>query len=452
MHPPVHYAFLFRISLTAALGGLLFGYDTAVIAGTVEFLQAHFELTDIMLGWTVSSALLGCILGSAGAGWLGDKLGRRLTMFICAALFLLSALWSAFAQSPGELVIARILGGIGVGAASLLTPVYISEIAPARYRGALTTLNQIAILVGMVIVYLVNAQLAGAGDSAWREAVAWRWMFGSEALPALAFFLLLFTIPESPRWLALRGKTEAAKAIFNEIGGDEAPEDLVRSITAAEQQQKVSPAALFRPPYRIILLTGIVLAVLQQATGINIVMYYAPRIFTSAGVDVVSAVGHSVVIGLTMLFFTQFAFFLADRAGRRPLLLISSAGMTISLLALGFSFGGEATANPTLLLVWIIIYVASFSIGMGPLVWTVIAEIFPNAIRARAVSICVLLLWTANFLVSQFFPYLLSTFGPYTFWLYGAFGAIAVVFISLRVSETKGKTLETITSEEIRSA
>ena len=441
----VHFGYLLRACATAALGGMLFGYDTAVIAGTVEFLKEHFELSDLMLGWTVSSALLGCIIGAAGTGWASDRIGRKRTMLACAILFLISALWSGLAQTPGELVFARILGGIGVGAASLLTPVYISEIAPAKMRGALTTLNQIAILIGMVVVYLVNAWLANFGEEEWRIAMAWRWMFGSEALPAALFFGLLFTIPESPRWLILNGRSDKAAGVLKRVGEDRPTREIISEVEASQSTTAISWSALLQPPYRTVLVIGAVLAILQQATGINIVMYYAPRIFTSAGLDTGTAIGHSVIIGVIMLVFTVVAMLLADRAGRRPLLLLSAGGMALSLFALGLFFRAGDASSASLLLACILFYVAAFSIGMGPLVWTVIAEIFPNAIRGRAVGLCVLLLWLTNFLVSQFFPYLLTRFGPATFWIYGGFSVIAVLFIALRVRETKGLTLEAIT-------
>lgn len=436
--------YILRASSIAAIGGLLFGYDTAVIAGTVEYLQIHFELSDIMLGWTVSSALLGCMLGAAGAGWLSDVLGRKVTLLICALLFFISAVWSGLAQGGGELALARILGGLGVGAASLLTPVYISEIAPTRMRGALTTLNQIAILLGMIVVFFVNAQLAHIGEEAWRISHAWRWMFASEAIPAVLFLALLFFIPESPRWLVLKGKKDRAREILRRIGGERSVDRQIVEIEASFQGERASWGQLFASPYRKLLLIGSVLAILQQATGINIVMYYAPRIFTSVGLDTSSAIGHSVIIGLVMLVFTVVALLFADRLGRRPLLLFSCAGMTLSLAVLGWVFGAGDSGNATFILLWILLYVASFSIGMGPLGWTVIAEIFPNKARGRAVGLCVLLLWLANFAVSQFFPFLLTTFGSRSFWIYGVFGLVAFIFIQRILPETSGKSLEEI--------
>lgn len=437
--PREHRFRILHASVVAALGGLLFGYDTAVIAGTVDFLQIRFGLGDFALGWTVSSALIGCVLGAWGAGWMGDAIGRKRSMLVCAFFFFVSAIWSGIAGSAEELVAARILGGLGVGAASMLTPVYISEIAPARMRGALTTLNQIAILVGMVIVYIVNAQVASAGDEAWQVASAWRWMFASEAVPALLFFLLVFGIPESPRWLRLRGENDKAGAVLARLGleqpVDHAAEDVGHTARFSD---------CLRSPVRRIFLIGAGLAILQQITGINIVMYYAPRIFTSAGLDASSAIGHSVLIGLVMLGFTMVALVLADRAGRRRLLLASSACMAAGLFALGAAYSTGGDANPWLMLLWVLVYVGGFSIGMGPLVWTVLGEIFPNRVRAHAASTCILLLWLANFGVSQFFPWLLRTYEFRVFWMFGVICLIALVFIWKFIPETKGRTLEEI--------
>ena len=434
-----HVGTILRASCIAALGGMLFGYDTAVIAGTIEYIQPYFGLSDLELGWTVSSALLGCMLGAAIAGWCGDRYGRKASMFACAILFLLSAVWSGLARSMEELVWARVLGGVGVGAASLLTPIYIAEIAPSKMRGALTTLNQIAILVGIVVVYLVNSQLAQLGDETWRLNAAWRWMFLSGALPSLLYFGLLFFIPESPRWLFMRQRDCEAHQIFAEFGV--MPGTGLGNVPSLENSKEATWGKIFSPPDRRMVIIGAVLAICPQIAGINIVMYYAPRIFTDAGLAASAAVGHSVVIGLTMLLFTLVALILADRVGRRPLLLISSGGMMFSLAGLGLMFerGGGGTHA---LLIMIILYVAFFSIAMGPLVWTVITEIFPNRIRGRAASVCVLLLWITNFLVSQFFPFLLARLGAFTFWLHASAALFAFVFIFLFIPETKGRSLE----------
>jgi SP family arabinose:H+ symporter-like MFS transporter len=440
------HSFAFYVSSVAALGGLLFGYDTAVIAGTVEFLQKRFALSDLALGWTVSSALVGCVFGAWLAGGIGDRIGRKRSLLVCAVLFFVSAVWSGIASSAGELVVARIVGGIGVGLASMMTPVYIAEVSPARMRGSLTTLNQIAVLTGMVLVYLVNAKLATAGDEAWRITTAWRWMFASGAFPAVIFFGLLFAIPESPRWLVMKGREAEAGNVLARIDGSRAIAEQIAGIHLSVFHREGHFRDCLRPPIRRIFFIGAGLAVLQQITGINIVMYYAPRIFTSAGFDSASAIGHSVIIGLVMLLFTLVAMFLSDRVGRRPLLLISSAGMAAGLFALGAAYAGSGQGNAWSLLLWVLVYVASFSIGLGPLVWTVLGEIFPNRVRAHAASACVFLLWTANFAVSQLFPWMLSTYSYKVFWLFGGLCVLTTAFVWLLVPETKGRSLEELES------
>lgn len=440
------HGFAFYVSSVAALGGLLFGYDTAVIAGTVEFLQKRFQLSDLALGWTVSSALVGCVMGAVLAGSIGDRIGRKGSLLVCAVLFFVSAVWSGIPSSAGELALARILGGIGVGMASMMTPVYIAEVSPARLRGSLTTLNQIAILTGMVLVYLVNAQLALAGDEAWRIESAWRWMFASEAIPAAIFFALLFAIPESPRWLVMKGREAEAVEVLKRMGGDGDVAGQIEKIHRSFSKQEGRFSDCLRPPIRRIFLIGAGLAILQQITGINIVMYYAPRIFTSAGLDSASAIGHSVIIGLVMLGFTIVAMFLSDRVGRRPLLLISATGMAVGLFALGAAYAGGMQGSAWNLLFWVLVYVASFSIGLGPLVWTVLGEIFPNRVRAHAASACVFLLWTANFAVSQLFPWMLGTYSHKVFWLFGGLCLLTTVFVWLLVPETKGRSLEELES------
>lgn len=440
------HSYVYYVSSVAALGGLLFGYDTAVIAGTVEFLQKRFALSDLALGWTVSSALVGCVFGALLSGGIGDRIGRKRSLLVCAVLFFVSAVWSGIASSAGELVLARIVGGVGVGLASMMAPVYIAEVSPARMRGSLTTLNQIAVLVGMVLVYLVNAKLAVAGDDAWRIATAWRWMFASGALPAVIFFVLLFAIPESPRWLIMKGREAEARGVLSRIDSSRAITEQVAEIDRSFMHKEGHFVDCLRPPIRRTFAIGATLAILQQITGINIVMYYAPRIFTSAGLDAAAAVGHSVIIGIAMLAFTLVAMVLADRVGRRPLLLLSSTGMAAGLFALGAAFAGSGQGSSWSLLIWVIVYVASFSIGMGPLVWTVLGEIFPNRVRVHAASACVFLLWSANFAVSQLFPWMLSTYSHKVFWFFGGLCVVTTAFVWLFVPETKGRSLEELES------
>lgn len=436
-------AYVVLLALVAALGGLLFGYDTAVISGAIGFLKTRFELDAVMTGWAASSALIGCIVGAAVAGVLSDRLGRKRVLLIAAILFLVSALWSAVPRSLDEFVIARILGGIGVGMASMLSPLYIAEVSPARIRGRLVSVNQFAIIFGMLVVYLVNAHVAGLGDEAWNVAYGWRWMFGSEALPAVLFFILLFLVPESPRWLTKQGRENEAETILARIGGSEHGRRELADIRAAISEEGGSIVQLLRPGLRVPLMIGITLAILQQVTGINVVLYYAPEIFKSAGLATAQAISDTVIVGAVNLIFTIVAIQVVDRIGRKPLLLIASVGMGLSLGTLGIThllgrFEGRWV------LVWVLVYVASFAVAMGPVVWVVMSEIFPTRIRGRAMSIATVCLWIACYAVSQFFPVMLERLAGKVFFVYAGMCVVAFVFVVLCVPETKGKTLEEI--------
>jgi len=466
--------YVYRICLVATLGGLLFGYDTAVISGANNALQAHFHLSDIYLGWVVGSALLGCCGGVLVAGKLTDLIGRRAVLALSAALFLISALLCAITVTPTELVCARILGGIGVGMASLLSPLYIAELSPTRIRGALVSLNQIAILVGMVLSYLVNAWIAQWGVNHytnfevqyvpghyagqpdvpeidpvqfWLQTMSWRYMLGAMAIPAAIFLLLTFGIPESPRWLLKRDRIDDARGVLKRINGDNAVvEAEMRDIRAAIAHEQGKLSELFRPNTRGTVFMAMVLALFQAITGINIVMYYAPTIFTSAGMGTVAALSTTVIIPVVMIAFTIGSMFLVDRAGRKPILLFASAGMGISLALLGYTFAHQANVG-TGLLVWILTYVASFSIGMGGIYWVVVTEIFPTRVRGAASSLSVVFLWGGNFIVSLYFPVMLAQMKGAAFFVFAAMCALCFVFIWLCVPETKGKSLEQIEHE-----
>lgn len=434
------------VSVIAALGGLLFGYDTAVISGAVEAVRVHFALSPLELGWVVSSALLGCVLGVLVAGNLADALGRRSVLTISAFLFFCSGIWCALAPSASELVAARVLGGIGVGFASLLVPVYIAELAPPRSRGALVSLNQVAILTGMVLSYLANAWIGSLGDESWLAQTGWRIMLGAEALPALVFLLLSFAIPESPRWLLKRGAADQAGSVLERLHGPAAASAELDDIRQAIRHEQASVLELFRAKTRRVVVMTMILALFQAITGINIVMYYAPTIFASAGVGAAAALNHSVIIGLVMLVFTFVSITLVDRLGRRPIMLMASAGMGLSLTFLGLMFKAGSGDGEWLLL-WILAYVSSFSIGMGGIYWVVVSEIFPTRVRGAAASLSVVFLWGGNYLVSQFFPAMLSALQGSVFYVYAVMCLICFVFIFARVPETKGKTLEEIESE-----
>jgi SP family arabinose:H+ symporter-like MFS transporter len=438
--------YLIFVSVVAALGGLLFGYDTAVISGTVEALRAHFLLNSLSLGWVVGSALIGCVMGSAVGGKLTDALGRRTVLALSALLFLMSGIWCYLAPSISQLVAARILGGVGVGFASLLVPVYIAELAPPRHRGALVLLNQVAILMGMVLSYLTNAWIGRAGDAAWLTEIGWRVMLGVEAVPALVFLLLSLMIPESPRWLLKRNRNSDAERILTRLHGAATASAELAEIRNAIAHEQGTVAELFRRETRGIVYMTMILALFQAFTGINIVMYYAPTIFTSAGIGTGTALDHSVIIGLVMLLVTVGSMFLVDRLGRRPIMLLAVAGMGLSLVLLGLMFA-QGSDKPAWLLLWVLTYVSSFSIGMGGIYWVVVSEIFPTRVRGAAMSLSVVFLWGGNYLVSQFFPAMLEALKGSVFYVFAAMCLLCFAFIALFVPETKGKTLEQIETE-----
>ncbi len=440
--------FLIRITLVATLGGLLFGYDTAVISGTVDYLQEHFQISNMILGLVVSSAIAGCMVGAAIAGSISDRYGRKWALFIAAICFLVSAVGTAIPQDVFQLIVFRLLGGIGVGIAAVVSPMYIAEVAPEKIRGRLVSLNQVAILSGMVIVYTVNSFIAGSFDHSWNVLYGWRWMFASGALPALVFLLLVLSIPESPRWLLKLGKDEACLDVLRRVNGSERALKIREDIREALRHEEGGWREVFGPVYRPVLIIGTLLAIIQHGTGINAVMYYAPRIFTHAGVESASAIGHMVMISLIMVFFTIIGLLLVDKVGRKPLLLISTAGMAVSLIALFFDYsvksGGGGGFQEYRVLFWVIAYVATFSIAMGPIVWVLISEIFPNRVRGRCASVAVFFMWSASFLISQFFPSLLASIAEGVFLLFGILCLFSLAFIWAFVPETKGLTLEQI--------
>jgi sugar porter (SP) family MFS transporter len=444
---PTGVGYVFLVAMVAALGGLLFGYDTAVISGAIGFLRTRFDLDASLEGWAASSALVGCIAGAAFAGSLSDWRGRRWVLFLAAILFTISAVGAALPRNLSEFAAARIVGGFGIGAASMLSPLYIAEISPARIRGRLVSINQFAIIFGMLVVYFVNALVARAGvligGEEWNVAYGWRWMFASGSLPALIFFVLLFFVPESPRWLVKKGRREEAMAILIRVGGSAHAQTEMAEIEDALAHEERSILQLFKPGMRIALAIGIVLAILQQVTGINVVLYYAPEIFKSAGLAATQAIDQTVFVGAINLAFTLIAIWLVDRLGRKPLLLIASAGMAVSLFLLGGAFVFRRFEGPWVLLC-VLAYVASFAVAMGPVVWVVLSEIFPTHIRGTAMSIATVCLWISCFLVSQFFPWMLEQLGGKSFFVYGAMCVVSFVFVAGFVPETKGKTLEEI--------
>ncbi len=444
---PSSYATL--LSCVAALGGLLFGYDTAVISGAIGFLRACFNLGPADTGFAASSALIGCILGAAAAGPLSDRYGRKRALLLSAALFTISGVGSAIPQTLVQFNVARVLGGLGIGMASLLSPLYIAEIAPPDIRGRLVSYNQFAIVIGILTVYFVNYYIAGLGDDIWNITTGWRWMFGSEVLPAFLFFLTLLAIPESPRWLVKNGNEERAFGILSRLATPGEARAEVAAIKATVTQQEESVAGLFSRGMGIALALGIALAILQQITGINVFMYYAPEIFKQLGAGTNTALLQTVIVGAFNVTFTVVAIWTVDRIGRKPLLIVGATGMACSLTGLGLAayFG----TTQAWVLVFVLGYIACFALSMGPVVWVVLSEIYPTRLRGRAMGIATLLLWAANFVVSQSFPvinedsWLVATFHhAFPFWLYAFFCVVTVVVTWLFVPETKGKTLEEI--------
>ena len=433
--------YVIGLALVAAVGGLLFGFDTAVISGTTEALQAYFQISDLELGWVVSSALVGCILGVVVAGWFADRFGRKAGLVFSGILFAIASVATAFAGSVPLLIAARLIGGIGVGIASMICPMYIAEISPPKIRGALVSLNQIAIVSGMVLAYLSNRSIVGFGDEQWILQSGWRWMFGMMLVPSVLFLMLCTLIPESPRWLAKRGFLARAQTIIGRIvppgTADTAMESILQSL--AEEEGKMRE--LFRPGARRITVMTMVLALFQAFTGINIVMYYAPRIFLNAGLAAGDAYGHSIIIGLVMIFFTGISLLIVDRLGRRPVMLAASAGMGLSLLLMGLAFP-EAEKQGMVLLLCTLSYVSWFSVGMGGIYWIVVSEIFPNRVRGRAMALSVVFLWGGNFLVAQFFPMMLSLFQGASFFVFAAACLACLIFVAKYLPETKGRSLE----------
>jgi sugar porter (SP) family MFS transporter len=442
--------YLTLVCLVATLGGLLFGYDTAVIAGALGFLKTHFELDSWMAGWTTSSALIGCCIGVAVAGTMSDRFGRRRVLLLAAVLFLISAIGTALPRTLVQFVVFRMIGGVAVGAASMTSPMYIAEISPARIRGRMISVNQLAIVLGMLVVYFVNYFIASAGDEAWNVLTGWRWMFGSEALPAVALLGLLMLVPESPRWLVSQGEVEQARQILTRVGGpDHAAAEIV-DIESALAQESPSLSQLLRPGMRTVLVIGVVLAVLQQVTGINVFLYYAPEIFKAmAGETTNAAFVQTIVVGSVNLLFTLIAIWSVDKLGRKPLMMVGSAGMALALTALGLTayFG----RTDLWVLTFILGYIACFALSVGPVTWVILAEIFPTKIRGRAMAIATFCLWVANFVVSQTFPmmddnpWLIAHFKhAFPFWIYAGFSLVLLLFVWRVVPETKGRTLEQI--------
>lgn len=441
---PFATGFVMKVSIVAALGGLLFGYDTAVIAGAIGFLQMRFDLSPAMVGWAASSAIWGCVFGAMFAGYLSDTIGRKKTLIVTAILFFVSSVGAAFPSSLTEFVIARFIGGLGIGAASMLSPLYISEIAPAKIRGTLVSLYQLAIVIGINLIYFVNLKIAEQGDTTWNVAMGWRYMLGSGAIPAVLFLLLLFLVPESPRWLMKKKRPDEAFDTLEKVNGKARAMEVMDEIRDALSQETGTVKELFSPGLRMALIVGVVLALFSQITGINAIIYYAPEIFKSIGFASESAFFQTVLIGSINTLFTFVALWLIDRAGRKTLLLWGVSGMILCLLGTGLCFHFNIVEGPWLL-IFILGYIASFASSLGPIPWVIMSEIFPTKTRGIAMSFCTLVLWIGVLFITQFTPMLLENMGgAFTFLLFMVNAVILLIFVWKVIPETKQRTLEEI--------
>lgn len=452
-------AYVWLISVVAALGGLLFGWDWVVIGGAKPFFERFFHIQDnaAMSGWVNSCALIGCLGGALTAGALSDSFGRRRLLLASAALFAVTSVGNALAGSLGLFIFWRMLGGVAIGLASSLSPMYISEVAPAAMRGRLVSVNQLTIVIGVLLAQLINWWLvrelpSGATDDfivhSWFGQQGWRWMFAVTAIPSVLFLLGMIVVPESPRWLISKGLKERAQVILSRIGGESYAEEEIRDVSqtlSQGQERRLSPADLLDPRLAKALVLGIVLAVFQQWCGINVIFNYADEIFHAAGYDISSVLKNIAWTGSVNLVFTFVALGFVDRAGRRPLMLMGSFGLAVIYLALGFCYHEHVTGVPVLLLV--LAAIGCYAMSLAPVTWVVISEIFPTRIRGAAMSLAVSALWVACFVLTYSFPILNKSLGAAgTFWLYGGICVLGGVFIALRLPETKGKTLEEIES------
>jgi sugar porter (SP) family MFS transporter len=456
-----HYnlGYVWLICSVAALGGLLFGWDWVVVGGAKPFFQRFFNLTsEAQIGWANSCALVGCLVGALLAGAMSDRFGRKRLLIVAALMFAVTSIGNGLAQNFTVFIAWRMLGGVAIGLASSLSPMYISEVAPAQMRGKLVSINQLTIVVGILLAqyinwYLVRNLPAGATDefirNSWFGQQGWRWMFAITAAPSLLFLFGMFLVPESPRWLAKNGQADRAREVLRRIGGQpysDAAIAEIQSTLASEEVQRVRFSDLLEPKMRKVLLLGIVLAVFQQWCGINVIFNYAEEIFRAAGYDISSVLKNIAWTGSVNLVFTFVALGTVDRGGRRPLMLLGAAGLAIIYLALGFCYARGVQGLPVLLIV--LAAIGCYSMSLAPVTWVVISEIFPNRIRGAAMSVAVMALWIACFILTLTFPILNKKLGSSgTFWLYSGICVLGAFFIFFKLPETKGKTLEEIEKE-----
>jgi SP family arabinose:H+ symporter-like MFS transporter len=447
--------FLVAITLVATLGGLLFGFDMAVISGVLPFVKNQFSLSAATEGWFVSSALVGCIIGVSFSGDLSDRLGRKKMLMLSAILFLASAVGSALSSGFTLLILARMLGGMGVGVASIVAPLYISEIAPANVRGRLVTFYQLAITAGILVAYLTNAGLLsfslnykGTGMGHILDLIlvkeVWRSMLGLGTIPALLFFTGLCFVPESPRWLIQKGQTEEGISILSRITNLATAQRDALIIKSTITQEKGSYKEIFAPAMRKPLLIGLLLPLFSQFSGINAVIYYGPRILSDAGINITNALLGQIIFGIANFLFTLIAIWKVDKMGRRPLYIVGALGATVCLFFTGVCFYTGATNNIALV-ISIILFLACFAFSIGPLKFVIASEIFPTKIRGRALALSIMVMWIADTIVGQLTPMFLGSVGPaVTFWFFSACCLLSFWVVYKMVPETKGKSLEEV--------
>ena len=428
---------LLIFSTAAALGGLLFGFDTGVISGAIHFIKIEFNLNAYQEGFAVSNLMIACVIGALLAGLIADWTGRKKVLILCAVLFTVSAILSALPRSFTELVIARFVGGMGVGMASVVSPMYIAEISPAKIRGRLVALNQLAIVVGILLSYLSNWLLVDTGIN------NWRYMLVAEILPAITFLVGLFFIPESPRWLTKEGLEKEALDVLNVVAGEANADHELQEVKKSLAEKRTSLKELLHPSLRRVLIVGILFSLFAHITGIDTIIYYGPIIFLESGFKTDSALLASVMIGITNLIFTFVGMAMVDKAGRKLLLLVGLAGMGISMTLVGLCMQSDMISAKWTLL-WIMTYIASFAMSIGVVIWVYLSEIYPTRVRGQALSVATMVLWLGNVILTQLFPVMMERFGGGTFYIFSFICLLAFIFTWTMVKETKGVSLEEI--------
>lgn len=447
--------FIYFICIVSAMGGLLFGYDWVVIGGAKIFYEEYFGIVgkDLLIGLATSIALAGCMIGALTAGTLADRYGRKPLLILAALIFVVSSIGTGAFNGFGLFLTARFIGGIAIGIASGLSPMYIAEVAPTAIRGKLVTLNQLTIVIGILAAQIVNWRIAGTHDAVWNVASGWRWMFWATAFPAAAFLILAFLIPESPRWQLMTAKGDAAMKTLVKIGGEQYAQEESSSILSAEEaassEQKGGLSLLLSKPFHKVLLLGIIVAFFQQWCGTNVIFNYAQEIFQSAGYDVDNTFINIVITGIANLIFTFVAIFTVEKVGRRALMLLGAGGLAGIYFILGACYFFHVQG--IFMVILCVLAIACYAMTLGPITWVLISEIFPNRVRAVAVATATFFLWIGSFTLTLSFPLLNSGLGTSgTFWIYTAICVAAFIYLRRAMPETKGKSLEELEKELIK--